>query len=138
MLSATPRSAAEFNSAYLDLHVPKEDLYWTTYMGTDQRPGAFEAAELALKNYVSSPENLRKAREALAAAANGPESERIALQGWVDFFAANAVENPEARELQAKLIEAEAALSKGNSGRLTTGLGSRPNSIRRSKPLDRK
>ncbi len=110
MLGTQPRTAAEFNEAYLALHVPKEDLFWTTYMGTDKRAEAFEAAEIALKTFISAPENLKKARAALADCRSESASERVALQGWVDFFAANSIENEEARELQSKLVEAEGAL----------------------------
>lgn len=101
-------TAQDFNQAYLKLHIPKEELFWTTYMGTEKNPDALEKAESLLKTFASNPENLKQARAALKNATS--KDDRVALEGWVRFFEANAIENEEARKLQLELIEAEAAL----------------------------
>ncbi|MBC7693576.1 MAG: peptidase M3 [Methylotenera sp.] len=116
MAQSTPTSthrntARKLNQDYLALHVAKEDLFWTTYMGIEKKPEAFDQAESALKEFISAPERLKGARAALASC---PESatpaEREALEGWVSFFEANAIENEEARVMQQTLIEMESAL----------------------------
>jgi len=102
------KTLKDFNSEYLALHTTKENYFWTTYMGTEEDPHALEKAEIAYKGYVSDPKNLHAAREALGEAST--ERERFAMQGWVNFFAANSVEGEEARKLQQELIEMETAL----------------------------
>jgi Zn-dependent oligopeptidase len=103
-----PKTAREFNQAYLALHIPKEDLFWSTYMGTEKNPSALSEAEAKLKAYVSDPENLKWARIALQNAKT--EQDREILEGWIQFFQANAIENPEARAMQQDLIDLESAL----------------------------
>lgn len=102
------KTLTEFNAEYLRVHTKKEDLFWTTYMGVEDDPDALKKAELEYKAYCGDPANLAASREALRAAKT--ERERAALQGWVRFFEANAVEGDKAARLQQELIEMESAL----------------------------
>ncbi len=101
-------NARDFDQAYLALHIPKEDLYWTTYMGIENRADELNAAELKLKNFASSPENLAQARAALVNAQS--EKDKIALEGWVKFFESNTIESPVAQKIQGELIELESKI----------------------------
>ncbi|RYZ72404.1 MAG: peptidase M3 [Proteobacteria bacterium] len=107
------RTAHEFDQAYLNLHVPKEELFWTTYMGTAQTPGELEAADLKLKEFAGSLSHLEQAREALRLAAD--EKERIALQGWVRFFESNTIESEDARRILSELIDLETQMMKARA-----------------------
>lgn len=101
-------TAREFDQAYLALHIPKEDLYWTTYMGIENRAEDLNAAELRLKNFASSPENLTQARAALKNTKS--EDEKVALEGWVKFFESNTIESPVAQKILGELIELESKI----------------------------
>lgn len=116
--SATAKTAADFNREYLAVHVAKEDLFWTTYMGVTPQAGPFHAAEAAFKIYISDPTRMNEVRAALAAlpaASLSSETEadrgnRRALDGWRMFFEANTVEGAEAQALQQELIRLEGQL----------------------------
>jgi hypothetical protein len=100
--------ARDWNEAYLRLHVPKEDLYWSTYMGLGDDGARLAQAETALKKYVSDPAQLPKIREDLRNAQS--ESDRVALAGWLRFFESNTIEDVEARAILSELIEMERVL----------------------------
>jgi oligoendopeptidase F len=120
---AAPKTASEFDREYLDVHVRKEDLYWTTYMGTNDKPAAFEEAEGAYKAYVSDPRRIDEVREALraleASGGRGPEAdeERKNLEGWLRFFGAHAIESAEARRMQDELISLESRMQQARAAR---------------------
>jgi hypothetical protein len=119
---AAPKTASQFDREYLDVHVRKEDLYWTTYMGTNPHPAAFEEAEGAYKAYVSDPQRIDEVRAALVAleARGGrdreaDEEERTNLEGWLRFFGAHAVESAEARRMQDDLIVLESRMAQARA-----------------------
>ena len=101
-------SARELNDTYLRLHTRKEDRYWKTYMGIEPDTAGLESADTEMKAYISDPSNLKRVRDALARTAT--ESDRGVLEGWLAFFAANSIEDPDARKLQGELVELEAEL----------------------------
>ena len=103
------------NHAYLAVHKVKEDLFWTTYMGTSDDHEAFARAESAYKEFVADPAKLAETRELLAlvrAEPPGPERDALVhgLAGWLAVFEANIVDSPEGRTLMREIVEAEAAL----------------------------
>lgn len=105
------KTSADFNREYLRLHVAKEDLFWTTYMGVDPDAKKLEAADLAMKGYVSDASHLREVRAALAVLPPGaPEDERVSLEGWRAFFEAHCVEGAEPLRLQGELVKLESDL----------------------------
>ncbi|HCM39211.1 MAG: peptidase M3 [Bdellovibrionales bacterium GWC1_52_8] len=95
----------QFNREYLAVHTSKEDFFWTTYMAMEKDEHALQNAENAYKSYISDPQRLTEVRAALPQAKD--PREKTALLGWLNFFEANAIENPEAQRLQKKLIELE-------------------------------
>jgi oligoendopeptidase F len=105
----------QLNTDYLALAEPKEDLFWTTFMGTSEDHDARAAADKAYTSFVSNPERIAELRQHVAAAEQAPESaERTALlhglNGWLHFFEVNAIEQSEAREMEALLIQDDADL----------------------------
>ena len=100
----------ELNHRYIDLHVAKEEAFWTEKMGLLGKARAnFAEKEIELKNFSSSPENLAAVRAALEREELGQE-ERLGLEGWERYFSVNQIEGEEARALYRELVEQEAAL----------------------------
>ena len=113
------QTAREFfdylNHAYLAVHKTKEDLFWTTYMGTSDDHEGFVRAESAYKDFIADPAKLVETRERLAAVrATPPGTERDALlhglSGWLAVFEANIVDSPEGRTRMREIVDAESAL----------------------------
>ncbi|WP_213086259.1 M3 family metallopeptidase [Roseateles sp. DAIF2] len=102
------------NRDYLQVHQAKEELFWSTYMGTSEDHEGFAAAEAQYKDFISDPARLEATRAHLAAieAADGDAAAalRHGLRGWQALFEAHIVDQPEARALMRELIAAEAAL----------------------------
>lgn len=98
----------QLNADYLQVHRCKEDLFWSTYMGTsDDQPG-FTAAEQAYKAFCANPTRLPALREMLAQAEQ--DDLKRGLQGWIAFFECNVIEDPAAAALMDELVAAEADL----------------------------
>ncbi|HEH9417356.1 TPA: peptidase M3 [Aeromonas sobria] len=98
----------QLNADYLQVHRCKEDLFWSTYMGTsDDQPG-FTAAEQAYKAFCANPARLPALREMLAQAEQ--DDLKHGLQGWIAFFECNVIEDPAAAALMDELVAAEADL----------------------------
>ncbi|WP_421190202.1 M3 family metallopeptidase [Aeromonas sanarellii] len=106
------------NADYLQVHRRKEDLFWSTYMGTSDDQAGFTAAEQAYKAFCADPARLPVLREMLAQA---EEAElRRGLGGWIAFFECNVIEDPQAAALMDELVAAEAELFARRKGlRLT-------------------
>ncbi len=103
------------NLEYVAIHQTKEDLFWTTYMGTSADDEGFTRAERAFKDFVSDPARLRATREQLTQVEALPPDAlrnmvRHGLQGWQALFEANVIESDEGRQLMHALVDAEAAL----------------------------
>lgn len=106
------------NADYLQVHRRKEDLFWSTYMGTSDDQAGFTAAEQAYKAFCADPARLPVLREMLAQA---EEAElRRGLGGWIAFFECNVIEDPQTAALMDELVAAEAELFARRKGlRLT-------------------
>ncbi|RQO77500.1 peptidase M3 [Aquitalea sp. FJL05] len=105
----------QLNQEYLAVHRAKEALFWSTYMGMSDDHAGFGRAETAYKDFISSPARLQQTRTMLAAArALPPDAEQAGLlhglQGWLALFESNIIDNDEAHQRMAGLIEMEAAL----------------------------
>ncbi len=100
----------EVNQSYVQVHYNKEVEFWKSKMKLeDYQEGQFEKAEQKYKAWVSNPQYLPKIRHELQKESLSPQ-EREGLQGWLRFFTANAIEDPEALIILQDLIEAEARL----------------------------
>lgn len=98
----------QLNADYLQVHRRKEDLFWSTYMGTSDDQAGFTAAEQAYKGFCANPARLPELREMLALAQE--EDLKRGLKGWLAFFECNVIEDPQAAALMDELVAAEAAL----------------------------
>jgi hypothetical protein len=112
----TPTSLLhDLRDRYLELHTRKEDLFWAAKMGLTDDPDAtaraLSDAEIALNRFLQDPERLR----VLRAAESDPtatDAERKTLRGWIAMFAAHVIEDPDARALSERIVEAEAELAR--------------------------
>ena len=106
-------TANELSRAYETLHVAKEASFWNAYMGlsddADAARAELDTNEKALGAWLQDPAQLATAREALAACG---DSDRVALEGWVSMFEANAIDSEEGRALAAHIIDLEGALAR--------------------------
>lgn len=98
----------QLNADYLQVHRRKEDLFWSTYMGTSDDQAGFTAAEQAYKAFCANPARLPELREILARAEEADL--KRGLGGWIAFFECNVIEDPAAAALMDELVAAEAAL----------------------------
>ncbi|MFM4703117.1 M3 family metallopeptidase [Aeromonas bivalvium] len=98
----------QLNADYLQVHRRKEDLFWSTYMGTSDDQAGFTAAEQAYKGFCADPARLPALREMLAQAEEADL--RRGLEGWIAFFECNVIEDPKASALMDELVAAEADL----------------------------
>ncbi|MBL0590749.1 MULTISPECIES: M3 family metallopeptidase [Aeromonas] len=98
----------QLSADYLQVHRRKEDLFWSTYMGTSDDQAGFTAAEQAYKAFCANPARLPELREMLAQA--DEDDLKRGLQGWIVFFECNVIEDPAAAALMDELVAVEAAL----------------------------
>ncbi len=103
------------NLDYLAVHRKKEDLFWTTYMGTSDDQEGFARAETQWTAFISDPNRLPEVRGQLKALKSKPDFARkseivTGLKGWLAFFEANVIESEEAQKQKAALIKLEADL----------------------------
>lgn len=95
---------------FVDLHEAKEDSFWEMYMGLgsdqDQTQQQFAQAEQELKAFLQDPDQLAQ----LVGFSSNGEAEHPYLNGWIAMFQANAILDPEARKLSARITEMEAEL----------------------------
>ncbi|MFQ3229242.1 M3 family metallopeptidase [Reinekea sp.] len=105
----------ELNHDYLAVHRSKEDLYWTTHMGTSNDHNASAKAEKKWLSFISDRSRLEQINALLEDLKAEPaSSERDAimtgLTGWLALFKANVLESDEAIALKDQLIKAESQL----------------------------
>lgn len=109
----------QLNADYLALAEPKEDLFWTTFMGTSDEHDARAEAEKAYNRFISNPARIDELREHIAvvekaaekvAESGGNSALLHGLRGWLNFFQVNAIENAGAREMEGDLIQDDADL----------------------------
>jgi len=106
---------AQLNQDYLALAAPKEDLFWTTFMGTSDDHAARAAAEKAYNHFISNPERIAELRQQIVAAEREPDSDAReallhGLRGWLKFFEVNAIEQSDARTMEAELVQDDSDL----------------------------
>ena len=149
----------QLNQEYLNVHKTKEDLFWSTYMGTSHDDEGFSRAEQDYKAFISDPERLEAVRahlESLQASPENAETQALikGLQGWKALFECNILDTPEARKHMADLIEMESRLfsaardfvvthvnekgerEEASLGMLSTNLGTNPDEASRKSSHD--
>ena len=102
------------NNDYLAVHREKEDLFWTTYMGTSDQSEEFAASEKRWADFISNAGRITEIKRHLNELANDESEENKAtkhgLKGWLALFESNALESEIEQKLKAELINAEAVL----------------------------
>ncbi|MFM5754927.1 M3 family metallopeptidase [Aeromonas veronii] len=122
----------QLNADYLQVHRRKEDLFWSTYMGTSDDQAGFTAAEQAYKAFCANPVRLPELREMLVQA--DEDDLKRGLQGWIAFFECNVIEDPAAAALMDELVAAEAALFARRKGLKLTLLDEQGQQVAGSQP----
>ena len=103
----------QLNADYLAVAEPKEDLYWSNYMGTSDNMDALSEAETRYNHFISNPARVAELREQISEAEQLDDSEEKrdllhGLRGWLNFYSINAIESAEAREMEAGLVQDDA------------------------------
>lgn len=120
MLTSIREFFDTLNADYMKVHRTKEDLFWTTYMGTGEDRQAFARAESAWNDFISDPRKLEEVREKLkqlesispASEEERREKEELltGLNGWLELFQANVIEGDAASALMKQVIDDAAEL----------------------------
>jgi oligoendopeptidase F len=111
----------QLNSEFLTLHQKKEDLFWEAKMGLGANAAESQTklskAEIEAQQFNQNAETLKQLKQ-LAGASNGSttEEDKKALQGWINFFSANAIDDEKAKALATEIIEMEGALQTARGG----------------------
>ena len=102
----------QLNTDYLALAEPKEDLFWTTFMGTSEEHEKRAEAEKAYNRFISDPQRIAELKDQIAAAEQAEDDDTLlhGLRGWLHFFQVNAIESPEARGMEADIIQDDSDL----------------------------
>ena len=103
----------QLNVDYLAVAEPKEDLYWSNYMGTSDNMDALSEAETRYNHFISNPARVAELREQISQVEqldDCQESRSLlhGLRGWLNFYSINAIESAEAREMEAGLVQDDA------------------------------
>ena len=106
--------ARTLSNEYQDLHIAKEDAFWTAYMGlsddADAARNDLDAREKALSAWLQDPDRLADARTALESVTE--DTERTAIEGWVHMLESHCIDSAEGRALAAEIIDLEGALAR--------------------------
>jgi oligoendopeptidase F len=101
------------NTDYLAVHREKEDLFWSTYMGTSDKSDEFAASEKKWADFISDASRISEIKSHLEALSDDTEENNQTihgLKGWLALFESNALESATEQQLKAELINAEAVL----------------------------
>ena len=105
----------QLNEDYLKLHRTKEDLFWTTYMGTSQDHDGFAKAESEFSAFISNSSRISELRHQIKDLEQDKTADSALIQGlsgWLAFFEANAIETKECQQMMSDLIHSESVLFK--------------------------
>lgn len=126
MREITQKFLSRLQRRYIKLHKKKEDLFWRSYMALSATPEAVQTAyaqaEIKLNVFRQNAKTLRKLRalKQQELKAGTPESDLLALNGWLRMFEINAIDNPDALALSAEIVAFETALT-DKSRQMKTG-----------------
>jgi len=128
------------NQTYLAIHRKKEDLFWSTYMGTSDAHDQSAQAQTEWTNYLSNPQKIAEIKQAMTEAEKlaDPQERKstlTGLQGWLATFQAHAIETPEGNKLKEQLIEFEADLFEKKQQHVMTYHDENGNEVEGSLPV---
>ena len=100
------------NKDYLAVHRKKEDLFWSTYMGTSDQSDEFAESEKQWADFISNAKRITEIKTLLKELPENQENKHLihGLRGWLALFESNALESETEQKLKADLINAEAVL----------------------------
>lgn len=104
----------DLNQRYSQVHRAKEELFWANYMAVSHDQEAFTRAEQEYLSFISNPQLLAQTRAHLAAIGNKDAQLTHGLRGWEALFAANIIENDEAKSVMREMLACEATLFAAN------------------------
>lgn len=105
----------KLNNDYLSVHRRKEDLFWSTYMGTSEAHEQSALAQTEWTNFLSDPQKITELKQVIEQAKEITDEEErkstlVGLSGWLAMFQSHAIETREGSLLKAQLIKFEAEL----------------------------
>lgn len=126
------------NNDYLAVHREKEDLFWSTYMGTSDKSDEFAASEKKWADFISNANRITDIKACLANISDDGSDENKntihGLKGWLALFESNALESVTEQKLKAELINAEAVLFEKKKNYVMTYTNEKGQSVEASSP----
>jgi len=125
------------NNDYLAVHREKEDLFWSTYMGTSDKSDEFAESEKRWADFISDASRIGKIKAHLEALTDDNEENKQTihgLKGWLALFESNALESEIEQKLKAELINAEAVLFEKKKNHVMTYTNEKGQKIEASSP----
>ncbi len=128
------------NQTYLAIHRKKEDLFWSTYMGTSDAHNQSAQAQTEWTHFLSDPQKIADIKQTIAEAEKLADPQQrqstlIGLHGWLATFQAHAIETPEGNKLKQQLIEFEAELFEKKQQHVMTYQDEHGNQVEGSLPV---
>lgn len=105
-MSELSRFLDDLNEQYLKLHQAKETLFWETRMGLSDRHEELAERDVELREFLGDAKMLRRLRAWREKGASTP-AEGVVLDGWIEMFSRNQVEDPEAKETLKEIVRLE-------------------------------
>lgn len=126
------------NNDYLAVHREKEDLFWTTYMGTSDQSDEFAASEKRWADFISNANRISEIKDRIKELSddNSKEAKQTmhGLKGWLALFESNALESETEQKLKAELINAEAVLFEKKKNHVMTYTNKKGQKVEASSP----
>ncbi|MFK8012342.1 MAG: M3 family metallopeptidase [Marinicellaceae bacterium] len=125
------------NRDYLAIHREKEDLFWSTYMGTSDESEAFANSEKTWAEFISNAQRISEIKSHLNNLDDNSEEDKAikhGLKGWLALFESNALEFKNEQNLKADLINAEAELFEKKKNHVMTFKDEKGNIVEASSP----
>ncbi len=128
------------NQTYLAIHRKKEDLFWSTYMGTSDAHDQSAQAQTEWTQFLSDPQKIAQMKSLIAEAqtladAKERDATLVGLQGWLATFQAHAIETAKGSELKQQLIKFEAELFEKKQQHVMTYRDEQGNEVEGSLPV---
>ncbi|WP_261837063.1 M3 family metallopeptidase [Vibrio ishigakensis] len=130
----------QLNQDYLAIHRSKEDLFWSTYMGTSDDHKGSTAAQTNWTQFLSDANQISEveAQIELAKSISDATEKQQTLQGltgWLNTFKAHAIQGEQSQALKKELIEFEAELFEKKQAHQLSYVDENGNSVDASLPV---
>ncbi len=130
----------QLNQDYLAIHRSKEDLFWSTYMGTSDDHKGSTAAQTNWTQFLSDANQISKVETQIELAksiSDATEKQQTlqGLTGWLKTFKAHAIQGDQAQALKKELIEFEAELFEKKQAHQLSYIDENGNSVDASLPV---